>query len=235
MDCQNEVTLYHQSTCLPVYLSTCLPVYCSTSPYLGILKSHSIDHLYTYYQQLIMQYIFITLLIFSLISLSNAQQRVGIGLNAPAAKLDIRSVYSNPTIPGTTSTGVLRIGVSDIEAIDIGKMGLFPFAGWIQSGFNNSVPDPLLIQPLGGAVAIGNSNPAQSAAFEVTSTSKGLLPPRMTLLNRMSITNPAEGLVVWCTDCGIYGQMQVFNGVIWTDMAGHKAHTTPVIGDHDGV
>ena len=49
--------------------------------------------------------------------------------------------------------------------------------------------------------AIGTDNPNSSAMLDVTSTAKGVLPPRMTQLQRDAIVNPAKGLVVYCTNC----------------------------------
>jgi hypothetical protein len=46
------------------------------------------------------------------------------------------------------------------------------------------------------------SQPDSSAMFEVRSIDRGFLPPRMTITQRMSISNPAEGLMVYCTNCG---------------------------------
>jgi hypothetical protein len=51
-----------------------------------------------------------------------------------------------------------------------------------------------------GNVAIGTSTPAASAQLDVSSTSKGLLPPRMTAAQRTAIASPAEGLMVYQTD-----------------------------------
>ena len=161
-------------------------------------------------------------------------QKVGIGNTVPVAKLDVTGVAANPLIPGSTSGGVIRVGVSAIEGIDIGKMGSAPFSGWIQSGYNGTTADPLSIQPLGGNVGIGTTSPVTTAALDVNSTTKGFLPPRMTLANRNSIATPAEGLLIWCTNCGVFGQIQVFNGFIWTNMIGGKALGVPVIGDSDG-
>lgn len=58
----------------------------------------------------------------------------------------------------------------------------------------------------------------KNAAFEIESTSQGLLLPRVTLVQMNAIsanhtgTNPIpSGLVVFCTDCNANGQMYVFN------------------------
>jgi hypothetical protein len=49
-------------------------------------------------------------------------------------------------------------------------------------------------------LGIGNSFPETSSVLDITSTSKGLLAPRMTSSERNSILNPAEGLLIYNTD-----------------------------------
>jgi len=49
-------------------------------------------------------------------------------------------------------------------------------------------------------VGIGTANPDASAQLEVVSTSKGLLIPRVTASQRVSISSPATGLLVYQTD-----------------------------------
>ncbi|MGY0406895.1 MAG: hypothetical protein ACWIPJ_00855, partial [Polaribacter sp.] len=56
-------------------------------------------------------------------------------------------------------------------------------------------------------VGVGTKTPDKSAALEVQSTTKGFLPPRMTYAQIKAINDPAEGLIIYCTDCtpkGIY-------------------------------
>ena len=50
-------------------------------------------------------------------------------------------------------------------------------------------------------VGIGTITPNASAALDVSSTTKGFLPPRMTKVQLDSIAFPVEGLMVYCTDC----------------------------------
>jgi hypothetical protein len=73
-------------------------------------------------------------------------------------------------------------------------------------------------------VGIGTITPHASAELDLTSTTEGFLPPRMTQAQRNAIATPvAAGLQVWCLDCGTYGEAQVFNGTIWTNMIGGAA------------
>lgn len=56
------------------------------------------------------------------------------------------------------------------------------------------------------------TNPDNSAMLDVKSTSKGFLAPRLTTQQRTSISNPANGLMVYDTDLQLY---YYFNGAIW--------------------
>ncbi len=58
------------------------------------------------------------------------------------------------------------------------------------------------------------SQPDASAMLDIKSTDKGILIPRMTQLERMQISNPAEGLMVYQTD-GIKG-FYYYDGTLWT-------------------
>ena len=65
-----------------------------------------------------------------------------------------------------------------------------------------------------------------SAALDVSSTTQGFLPPRMTYGQRQLITNPATGLIVFCTDCGdlsVGGELQIYSGGMWRNMTGSAA------------
>jgi hypothetical protein len=62
-------------------------------------------------------------------------------------------------------------------------------------------------------VGVGTASPHASAQLDVTSTSKGLLVPRMTTAQRTAIASPANGLMVYDTSLsGFY----FYNGSSWT-------------------
>lgn len=50
-----------------------------------------------------------------------------------------------------------------------------------------------------------NSQPHPSAGLDIKFTDKGLLPPRMTHTQMNAIVNPANGLIIYCTDCSNSG------------------------------
>lgn len=67
-----------------------------------------------------------------------------------------------------------------------------------------------------GAVGIGTASPHASAILDLTSTTRGVLPPRMTNSQKNAIASPATGLVVFCTDCNncnnAGGELVVYTG-----------------------
>lgn len=84
---------------------------------------------------------------------------------------------------------------------------------------------------------IGNNNNTinPNAILELESTTKGFLPPRMTYCERKNIASPATGLWIWCSDCGVSGLMQVFDGVNWKSMDGVYTSISTEILDELGV
>lgn len=63
-------------------------------------------------------------------------------------------------------------------------------------------------------VGIGTNNPSSSAILDLTSTSKGFLPPRMTELEKNAISSPATGLLIYQINNapGLY----YYTGSAWT-------------------
>lgn len=70
------------------------------------------------------------------------------------------------------------------------------------------------IVSLNAQVGIGTTSPAASSILDVTSTTKGVLIPRMTQVQRTAIAAPAEGLMVYQTNAPI-GLWMFINGA-WT-------------------
>ncbi len=70
-----------------------------------------------------------------------------------------------------------------------------------------------------GQVGIGTTSPDVSSILEVHSNNKGILLPRFLKADRDSkITDPADGLMVYCYDCCDNGALSVYNGTDWDDL-----------------
>jgi hypothetical protein len=50
-----------------------------------------------------------------------------------------------------------------------------------------------------GTVAVGTTSPNSAALLDVSSTTRGFLPPRMTTAQRDAITSPPAGLLIYNT------------------------------------
>lgn len=72
----------------------------------------------------------------------------------------------------------------------------------------------------GGAVGIGTTNPVTSAKLEVTSTTSGFLPPRMTTTQRGLISSPAAGLMIYNTTSN---KLNFHNGTAWQEVTSTTA------------
>lgn len=66
-----------------------------------------------------------------------------------------------------------------------------------------------------GRLGIGIVTPDASAVLDITSTNKGVLPPRMTTTQKTAISSPATGLVVYDTTLNA---LSVYNGTAWNTL-----------------
>ena len=77
-------------------------------------------------------------------------------------------------------------------------------------------------------LGIGTNSPNASAMLDITATNKGLLIPRMTNSQKNAISSPATGLIVFCTDCGTAGLMNIYNGTNWVRLDGNISNTPSI-------
>jgi len=64
-------------------------------------------------------------------------------------------------------------------------------------------------------VGVGTTTPNASAMLDVSSTTKGFAPPRMTTTQRDAIASPMAGLMLYNTTDN---KLQCYNGTIWNDL-----------------
>jgi hypothetical protein len=138
---------------------------------------------------------------------------IGIGTTAPSSILQTVANISGalPAISGTSQTGAeFRMSSGGGATLDFGTKsdGL----QWIQATnvSDLSLKYPLTFNPNGGNVGIGTTNP--SAILDVSSTTSGFLPPRLTTTQRNAIASPSVGLTVYNTTSNL---MEMYNGVGW--------------------
>lgn len=85
-------------------------------------------------------------------------------------------------------------------------------------GFNTTTPSYLFAQTAdsylngSGNLGIGTTTPDASAKVDITSTTGGFLPPRMTTTQKNAISTPATGLVVFDTTLA---KLCVYTGSAW--------------------
>lgn len=84
-----------------------------------------------------------------------------------------------------------------------------------------------------GNVGIGTSVPDASALLDVSSTTKGFLPPRMTTSEVTAVATPADGLIVYDTDTDTIKLRA--NGAWVSLQAGGGAESDPQVGTLTGT
>ena len=135
--------------------------------------------------------------------------RLGIGTDNPSQKLEIAG---NVKIAGSGNGLSFPDGTTQTTAgLPSGSAVLNQTSQQANANFNisgNGIVGGLLTA---GSVGIG-ATPTASAALEVSSTSKGLLPPRLTTTQRDAIASPATGLTLYNTTTG---RLNTWNGTSW--------------------
>jgi hypothetical protein len=107
------------------------------------------------------------------------------------------------TAPGEAWTEITGGGGDSFWVRDEGDASLTPATS----------TDTVLVEKIGSGVSVVDS----SAVAEFTSTTKGILPPRMTTAQRNNIATPATGLQIFNVTTG---KENIFNGSGWEELTG---------------
>lgn len=89
---------------------------------------------------------------------------VGIGTTAPLQKFVVKGVNAQPASTGSASNAILRIEGETNHSLDIGTLANSPYGTYLQSTDKTNLANslPLALNPVGGRVGIGTSNPTST-------------------------------------------------------------------------
>ncbi len=146
----------------------------------------------------------------------NAGNLNGTILNSSVTESSLTSVgtlanltVTNPivgSVTGNAATATIAGNITATSNTTLTTLSNLTSVGTITSLTTGSITNS-------GKVIVGATSPAsESAVLEASSTSQGFLPPRMTYAQRNLISNPANGLIIFCSDCGLYGEPQYYDG-----------------------
>jgi hypothetical protein len=165
---------------------------------------------------------------------------VGIGNNAPATLLYVAKSMTEPciTIRNMGGNGGATYTMSDVASGANWKFKVTNIGGF-KIRDNANALDIVTIEPNSFAnaiyikssdnIGIGTSSPNASALMDISSGNKGFLPPRMNHLQMDALVNPADGLIIYCTDCSIdgMGRPAVFFAGSWHILDAYKCSGAP--------
>jgi hypothetical protein len=156
-------------------------------------------------------------------------------LNNPTASTSSGStaalIVSGPTtavdtlqIKGTTTSSYSSIGLMDNTNAQRGSFGyggstagayastvFFNATGGAPMTFGTAATERMRLTST-GEFGIGTNSPSTKALVDMTSTTKGFLPPRMTTTQRDAITSPPAGLMVYNSSTN---KLNFYNGSAW--------------------
>lgn len=134
---------------------------------------------------------------------------VGVGTVSPSAALHVAGAgrIRNDFLANAVASAVFQDTVGQLWRNDqIRYGGTGPI-------LHSSTGEAMRVTATG--IGIGTSSPNAAAALDITSTARGLLPPRMTATQRDAIASPPDGLVLYNTTAG---KLQVRSGGAWVNM-----------------
>lgn len=135
----------------------------------------------------------------------------------PSAILDIASEDKGLLIPRTTKGAVSTVEGLLIFSTSSNTIDYYNGTDWV-SLCGSTVDNIFGTGAVSQGVALNDNGAISdpSAILDISSSSKGVLLPRMTSVNRDVIKSPATGLIIYNT---VTGQLEAWNGSGWYEMS----------------
>jgi hypothetical protein len=133
---------------------------------------------------------------------------VGIGTGTPGAKLEVRDTGNTVVLIAGDSTSSTRLSFDANTSAVISQLMNAPIV------FETNLTEKMRITG-GGVVGIGTALPSTAARLEVSSSTSGFLPPRMTTTQRDLISSPPNGLMLYNSTTD---KLQVRAAGAWVDL-----------------
>jgi len=133
---------------------------------------------------------------------------VGIGTGTPGAKLEVRDTGNTVVLIAGDSTSATQLNFDANTSAVISQKMNAPII------FETNLTEKMRITG-GGVVGIGTISPSAAARLEVSSSTSGFLPPRMTTTQRDAISSPPNGLMLYNSTTD---KLQVRAAGAWVDL-----------------
>jgi hypothetical protein len=165
---------------------------------------------------------------------TNGNTTIGNGTTSLSARLGIKgsgSTSATTSLLVQNSAGTAALTVRDDGVVSLNTLasldgsgvvrfpqylrttgGNFTFKG---SGGSDALYLSESLAQFVAPISFGTGSPNASACVDLTSTTKGFLPPRMTTTQKNAIASPAAGLVVYDSTTN---KLQCYNGSTWNDL-----------------
>ncbi len=150
-----------------------------------------------------------------LLSTPALTQTAAVTSNFTGLNLSSAGALVQNTAAGTLNWKGLNIQMPNITQTTgtVTSKGIAITGGTVTSGTAYS----LVADANAGSAGFGTLTPAASSLLELSSTSKGFLPPRMNSTQRDAISSPATGLFIYDTSSS---QFDFYNGATWSAISG---------------
>jgi hypothetical protein len=137
--------------------------------------------------------------------------------NIGTTSIALNRASGTQTLTGITSIDGDAANITATSNTSLTSLSNLTTVGTITSGTIDVTTD---IKTSGNVIVGASSAASASAVLQASSTTQGFLPPRMTADQRDLIVNPAQGLMVYCTNCGTKGEPEYYNGTEWVNLIG---------------